>query len=83
MFPMKSHSWYLYIFWHTITLAVVNAWLLYKRDCEALKVPQKDILRLRLFQAELASSLILVRIKFCLPSVILIFHCLHYLRLVS
>ncbi|CAL8264860.1 unnamed protein product [Gadus morhua 'NCC'] len=27
----------MYIFWHTIILAVVNAWLLYKRDCKALK----------------------------------------------
>ena len=31
-FHLKSHRWYLYIFWHTITLAVVNAWLLYKRN---------------------------------------------------
>ena len=53
-FHLKACRWYIYIFWHTITLAVVNAWLLYKRDCEALKVPQKDI------QAEVASSLILV-----------------------
>ncbi|CAL8282526.1 unnamed protein product [Gadus morhua 'NCC'] len=27
----------MYIFWHTINLAVVNAWLLYKRDFKALK----------------------------------------------
>ena len=64
-FPLKARRWYMYIFWHTIYLAVVNAWLIYKRDCEALKVPKKDILILRLFQAELANSLILVRIKFC------------------
>ena len=38
-FPIKSRRWYMYIFWHTIILAVVNAWLLYKRDCKALKVP--------------------------------------------
>ena len=37
-FPIKSRRWYMYIFWHTIILAVVNAWLLYKRDCKALKV---------------------------------------------
>lgn len=24
-FPMKSHHWYIYIFWHTIILAVINA----------------------------------------------------------
>ncbi|KTF95432.1 hypothetical protein cypCar_00001006 [Cyprinus carpio] len=37
-FPMKSHRWYIYIFWHTIILAVINAWLLYKRGCKALKM---------------------------------------------
>ena len=58
-FPVKSHRWYMYIFWHTITLAVVNAWLVYKRDCQALGVSKKETLNLRLFQAQLATSLIL------------------------
>ncbi|KAF3847234.1 hypothetical protein F7725_020262 [Dissostichus mawsoni] len=31
---MKSRR-YVYIFWHTIILAVINAWLLYKRECKA------------------------------------------------
>ena len=57
-YHFKSHRWYLYIFWHTITLAVVNAWLLYKRDCQALK--EKPELNLRRFQAQIASALILV-----------------------
>lgn len=70
-FPLKSRRWYMYIFWHTITLAVVNAWLLYKRDCQALKISKKETLNMRHFQAQLASSLILVRINFCyLPFVI-------------
>ncbi|XP_033973808.1 piggyBac transposable element-derived protein 3-like [Trematomus bernacchii] len=59
-FPMKSRRWYVYIFWHTIILAVINAWLLYKRDCRALKMPMQEILSRRQFQADLASSLILV-----------------------
>ncbi|KAF3836847.1 hypothetical protein F7725_004311 [Dissostichus mawsoni] len=50
---------YVYIFWHTIILAVINAWLLYKRDCRALKMPKQEILNRRQFQADLASSLIL------------------------
>ncbi|XP_033946515.1 piggyBac transposable element-derived protein 3-like [Pseudochaenichthys georgianus] len=58
-FPMKSRRWYVYIFWHTIILAVINAWLLYKRDCSALKM-ELEILNRRQFQADLASSLILV-----------------------
>ena len=68
-YRLKSRRWYMHIFWHTITLAVVNAWLIYKRDCQALK--ENKILNLRRFQAQLASSLILVRIHICyLPFVI-------------
>ncbi|KAK0151520.1 Valine--tRNA ligase [Merluccius polli] len=59
-FPIKSRRWYMYIFWHTIILAVVNAWLLYKRDCKALKMSSKETMNRRQFQAQLASSLILV-----------------------
>ncbi|CAG5954660.1 unnamed protein product, partial [Menidia menidia] len=58
-FTLKSRRWYMYIFWHTITLAVVNAWLLYKRHCQALAMPKKEMLNMRKFQAQLASSLIL------------------------
>ncbi|XP_034051575.1 piggyBac transposable element-derived protein 2-like [Gymnodraco acuticeps] len=59
-FPMKSRRWYVYIFWHAIILAVINAWLLYKRDCRALKMAKQEILNRRQFHADLASSLILV-----------------------
>ncbi|XP_034025167.1 piggyBac transposable element-derived protein 2-like [Thalassophryne amazonica] len=59
-FALKSRRWYMYIFWHTITLAVLNAWLLYKRHCQSLKMPKKEIMNMRKFQATLASSLILV-----------------------
>ncbi|KAF1385313.1 hypothetical protein PFLUV_G00106440 [Perca fluviatilis] len=59
-FPIKSRRWYMHIFWHTIILAVVNAWLLYKRDCKALKMSSKETMNRRQFQAQLASSLILV-----------------------
>ncbi|XP_033985780.1 uncharacterized protein LOC117481947 [Trematomus bernacchii] len=62
-FPMKSRRWYVNIFWHTIILAVINAWLLYKRECKALKMPKQEILNRRQFQADLASSLI--RMHFC------------------
>lgn len=30
-YALKSWRWYMYIFWHTISLAVVNACLLYKQ----------------------------------------------------
>ncbi|KAG7279475.1 hypothetical protein CRUP_035861 [Coryphaenoides rupestris] len=58
-FPLKSRRGTCTSSWHTITLAVVNAWLLYKRDCQALKISKKEILNMRHFQAQLASSLIL------------------------
>ncbi|KAL7833680.1 hypothetical protein AOLI_G00286400 [Acnodon oligacanthus] len=61
---MKSHRWYIYIFWHAIILAIINAWLLYKRDCKACIIPKKEMLNRRGFQVQLASSLILVRIHF-------------------
>ncbi|XP_034061427.1 uncharacterized protein LOC117539385 [Gymnodraco acuticeps] len=59
-FPMKSRRWHVYIFWHTIILAVINAWLLYEWECRALKMPKQEILNRTQFQADLASSLILV-----------------------
>ena len=59
-FPIKSRLWY--IFWHIIILAVVNAWLLCKRDCKAIQKSSKETLNRRQFQVQLASSLILVNI---------------------
>ncbi|KAL3978619.1 hypothetical protein ACER0C_019681 [Sarotherodon galilaeus] len=56
-YHMKSRRWYLYLFWQTIMLGVVNAWLIYRRDCKLLGV-QKP-LKQRTFQAEVARSLIL------------------------
>lgn len=59
-FPLKSHHWYIYVIWRTIILAVVNNWLLYKWDCNALNFTKKEILIRRQFQAQLTYSLILV-----------------------
>lgn len=58
-YHMKSRRWYLYLFWQTIMLGVVNAWLIYRRDCKLLGV-QKP-LKQRSFQAEVATSLILLK----------------------
>ncbi|XP_055005274.1 piggyBac transposable element-derived protein 3-like [Boleophthalmus pectinirostris] len=57
-FHMRSKRWYMYIFWHTIIIAVVNAWLQYKRDCRTLQIPVKEVLNRRRFQAQLSASLI-------------------------
>uniref|UniRef100_A0A3Q3EL87 PiggyBac transposable element-derived protein domain-containing protein n=1 Tax=Labrus bergylta TaxID=56723 RepID=A0A3Q3EL87_9LABR len=31
-FSFRSRRWYMYIWWHTVTVAVINAWNLYRRD---------------------------------------------------
>ena len=54
-YPIKSRRWYLYIFWHTITIAVVNSWMKYRKDCSELS--EKHV-PLRSFQADTASALI-------------------------
>ena len=51
----KTRRWYLYIFYHTINMAVVTSWLRYRRQCHLLKVPHK---KLSDFQADIADSLV-------------------------
>ena len=54
-YQLRSKRWYLYIFYHTLTIALVNACFLYRRDCEALKI--KKVMPLKKFQALVANSL--------------------------
>ena len=55
---IKGKRWYLYIFYHTLTIALANSWFLYRRDCHLLAnektIPYKD------FQAQVAESMIKV-----------------------
>ncbi|XP_069937583.1 piggyBac transposable element-derived protein 3-like [Cherax quadricarinatus] len=37
--PMKSKRWYMRLFAYVLDVAVVNAWLLYCRDCRSLNMP--------------------------------------------
>ncbi|KAM7298741.1 piggyBac transposable element-derived protein 3-like [Ixodes scapularis] len=60
MFPIKSRRWYLYLFYHSLMIDTVNAWLLYRRHCSQLN--EKPV-NLRRFQASIAESLIAVRKK--------------------
>ena len=53
-YNLRSMRWYMYLFYHTIHLAMNNAWLLYKRDCTILR---SKPLRLREFIAAVCSSL--------------------------
>lgn len=49
---IKSRKWYIRIFYHLLDLAVINAWIIYKKN--AKNVPKKDILNLGTFRNELA-----------------------------
>lgn len=57
-FSLRSKRWYMYLFWHTVKIAAVNAWFLYKRH-----VHQRGhrSMPLREFLAELATALVLFR----------------------
>uniref|UniRef100_A0A8C6UI16 PiggyBac transposable element-derived protein domain-containing protein n=1 Tax=Neogobius melanostomus TaxID=47308 RepID=A0A8C6UI16_9GOBI len=55
-FNFRSRRWYIYIWWHTVTVAVINAWLRYRRDMEKLQ-PRQKALPLRRFQASVGSAL--------------------------
>ncbi|KAJ4946271.1 hypothetical protein JOQ06_023939 [Pogonophryne albipinna] len=52
----KSRRWYMYIWWHTVTVAVINAWNLYRRDQKKLE-PRIKPMALRRFQASVGTSL--------------------------
>ena len=56
-FPMRSRWWYLYLFWHSLMIAMVSAWLLCRRDSRSLGVPKIRILSRRRFQSIIANSL--------------------------
>nr|XP_053627436.1 piggyBac transposable element-derived protein 3-like [Cherax quadricarinatus] len=46
--PMKSKRWYMRLFAYFLDLAVVNAWLVYRRDCVALKSKYMPLKNFRL-----------------------------------
>ena len=42
----KTRRWYIKIFWHLVDIANVNAWLLYRRHCDHLRIGKKQRLLL-------------------------------------
>lgn len=62
---MKSRRWYMYIFWHTILIAAVNAWVWYKRHCIRL---QRKPMKLCNFINDVASGLIEFKSKVGRPA---------------
>lgn len=55
--PIRTRRWYMILFWHFLSVAVINAWLLYQRDCEAQGIPTSKVLKLRKFQGLVAEGL--------------------------
>lgn len=53
---IKTKKWTLKVLIHFLDLAVVNAWRKYKIDCEANKVPRKNVLPLLDFRMEVADA---------------------------
>ncbi|XP_047140899.1 piggyBac transposable element-derived protein 3-like [Hydra vulgaris] len=56
---LRTRRWYIYIWFHTIQIAVVNAWFLYRRDLKICR-PDTKFMQLQCFIAEVAESLIKV-----------------------
>lgn len=56
-FPIRTRRWYMILFWHFLSVVVINAWLLYQRDCEAQGIPTSKVLKLRKFQGLVAEGL--------------------------
>ena len=62
---VRSKRWYMYIWYHMLQIACVNAWLLYSRHADQKNEKRQP---LRLFQADLATSLMMVKKKRGRPS---------------
>ena len=54
---LRSRRWYVYLWLHSLTIAVVNAWFLYRRNTQWID-PQEKTKPLRTFQANVASNLV-------------------------
>lgn len=59
--PSKSRRWYFPLFAYSLDVSIVNAWLLYKRDCFALN---ENIMPLKDFRISVGKSLANQRTKF-------------------
>lgn len=55
--PVKSKKYYMKLIFHMLDMLMVNSWLLYKRDVNALKLKRKEILSLSEFKMKAAFAL--------------------------
>ena len=54
---LRSKKYYHRLFFHFLDMTVVTSWLLYRRDCDKLGVPQRNQLPLLKFKYEVAEAL--------------------------
>lgn len=54
---VKSRKWYLRLFYHLLDLAVINSWVLFKKNRIAKGIPKKQLPNLGQFRNELADAL--------------------------
>ena len=54
---LRTRRWYIYIWLHTVLIASVNAWFLYRRNLK-MTHPDKKFMQFKRFLAGIASSLI-------------------------
>lgn len=57
---VKTHRWYIKVFWHCVDICKVNAWLLYRRDCNLLEIPKRKQQSLLQFSCQISEGLIKV-----------------------
>ncbi len=56
---IRSKKYYQKLIFHFLDVSVVNSWLLYRRDCDSLKIPLRQRLDLQHFKHSIARSLLL------------------------
>lgn len=54
-----TKRFYIRVFYYFLDVSVVNAWLLYRKHCRKVGVPQKNIKKLLQFRADIAQVLVL------------------------
>ena len=55
---LGTRKWYMHIVYYCIGVAIVNAWLLYRRHCQQKGVQEKGVLSLLKFQTMIANALL-------------------------
>ena len=55
---LGTRKWYMHIVYYGIGVAIVNAWLLYRRYCQQIGTAEKEVLSLLKFQTIIGNSLL-------------------------